>query len=253
MASSLWNKCEGESHLRRLAARPWRVVESQSMISTRKIVDSVAEQELLEQMIDAVKPPLPPWPRLSRLHYLLYTPFRHPPLRYGSRFGTRFEPGIWYGSRALRTAFAEVAYYRLVFLEGTAADLGSVTVELSAFRAEVRARRAVDLTRPPFAAHAAAISSKTSYRSSQALGREMRAAGIEVFVYGSARDPEQGDNLGLFVPAFSSDKPSAPEAWVSTANRDKVELVKKDIFRRRQFVFQRSAFEVGGRLPAPAV
>lgn len=250
--ASLWQKCDGSSHLRRLEARPWRVVESQSMVSTRKIVDSLEEQELLEQLIDGVKPPLPPWPRLSSLHYLLYTPFRHPPLRHGSRFGARFEPGIWYGARALRTAFAEVAYYRLVFLEGTEADLGSVTVELSAFRAEVRSRRAVDLTRPPFASHAAAISSRTSYRSSQALGREMRAAAVEVFVYESARDPDRGANIGLFVPAFSSDTPSVPEAWVCTASRDKVELVKKDVFRRRRFVFERSVFEVGGRLPSPA-
>lgn len=233
--------------------RPWRVVESQSIISTRKLVDSVEEQELLEQLIDGVKPPLPPWPRLARLHYLLSTPFRHPPLRHGSRFGTRFEPGIWYGSRALRTAFAEVAYYRLVFLEGTEAALGSIAVELSAFRAGVRTRRAVDLTRPPFAAHAAAISSRTSYRSPQALGRDMRAAGVEAFVYVSARDPQEGANVGLFVPAFSSDVPSVPEAWICTANRSRVELVKKDVFKQRRFAFLRGEFEVGGRLPSPAV
>lgn len=253
MAASLWNRCGGASHLRRLETRPWRVVESQSVISTRKIVDSVQEQELIEQMIDGVKPPLPPWPRLSRLHYLLYTPFRHPPLRHGSRFGTRFEPGIWYGSRVLRTAFAEVAYYRLLFLEGSEAELGSISVELSAFRAQVRTRRAVDLTRPPFAAHAGAIGSRTSYRSSQALGRDMRAAGVEAFVYLSARDRERGANVGLFVPVFSSDVPSVPESWVCTASQSRVELVKKDVFKKRQFVFQRDAFEVDGRLPAPSV
>ncbi len=81
----------------------------------------------------------------------------------------------------------------------------------------------------------------------------MRGAGVEAFAYESARDPERGANVGLFVPAFSSDKPGVPEAWVCTANRDKVELVKKDIFKRRQLVFQRAAFEVGGRLPVPAV
>ncbi len=222
------------------------------MVSTRKIVDSVEEQELLEQLIDGVKPPLPPWPRLSGLHYLLSTPFRHPPLRHGSRFGTRFEPGIWYGSRALRTAFAEVAYYRLVFLQGTQAELGSISVELSAFRAAVRTSRGVDLTRPPFAEHAGAIASKTSYRSSQALGRDMRTAGVEAFVYPSARDPERGANIGLFVPVFSSDVPTVPEGWVCTASRDRVELVKKDVFRRRNLAFERGTFEVNGRLPSPA-
>jgi hypothetical protein len=81
----------------------------------------------------------------------------------------------------------------------------------------------------------------------------MRAAGVEAFVYSSARDPEHGANVGLLVPVFSSDVPTVPESWVCTAGRSRVELVKKDVFRRRQFVFQRDAFEVGGQLPAPAV
>lgn len=223
------------------------------MVSTRKLVDSVAEQELLEQLVDGVKPPLPPWPKLAGLHYLLSTPFRHPPLRHGSRFGRRIEPGIWYGSRSLRTALAEVAYYRLVFLDGTEAELGPTTVELSAFRAHVRTRRGIDLMRSPFEAHRAAISSKTSYRTSQALGRDMRAAGVECFVYASARDPEGGSNIGLFVPAFADPRPTVPETWVCTADRRQVEVIKKDVFLRRHVAFVRHVFEVGGRLPCPAL
>src|SRR5206468_1269503 len=36
------------------------------------------------------------------------------------------ERGIWYGSLALPTASAEVAYYRLIFLDASAAELGTV-------------------------------------------------------------------------------------------------------------------------------
>ena len=53
-------------------------------------------------------------------HYLLATPFRYPPLPYGSRFGSRFEPSLFYGARSASTALAESAYYRFVFWSGMA-------------------------------------------------------------------------------------------------------------------------------------
>ena len=56
------------------------------------------------------------------------------------------------------TAMAETAYYRLVFLEGTTADLSPLTVELSAFQVDVRTRAAVDLLRPPFSSEPDAVS-----------------------------------------------------------------------------------------------
>src|SRR5207248_76706 len=105
------------------------------------------------------------------------------PLRNGSRFGRRHERGIFYGSETPRTAFAEVAYYRLLLLEGTNAALSPLTVVLSAFQVGLAAMRAVDLSRGPFARHQGAISSKTSYSASQALGGEMREAGVDLFRY----------------------------------------------------------------------
>src|SRR5687768_15988678 len=70
MSSSIWMQCEGDSELRPLQLEPWRVVESQHQISTRKLVDSDAEQQVLEQLIDAAKPA----DRTGRrLHYLLFT------------------------------------------------------------------------------------------------------------------------------------------------------------------------------------
>src|SRR3954470_4873943 len=136
MSSSIWMQCGGASNARALETEPWRVVEAQHQVSTRKLVESDEEQRLLEELIDAAKPPER---TRSRLHYLLFTPFRYPPLRHGSRFGTRHEPGIWYGSESLHTAFAEVAYYRLLFLEGTRARLEPLETTLTAFSVNVRA------------------------------------------------------------------------------------------------------------------
>ena len=38
----------------------WRLVEAQHHVSTLKLVDSVAQQEVLEDLIETTKPPLPP-------------------------------------------------------------------------------------------------------------------------------------------------------------------------------------------------
>ena len=113
MSSSIWTRCAGDSEIRPLGLSPWRVVEAQHQVSTRKLVDSADEQILLEELIDRAKPP---YTTPARLHYLLATPFRYPPLRHGSRFGRRHERGIWYGSSTRRAAFAEISYYRLLFL-----------------------------------------------------------------------------------------------------------------------------------------
>lgn len=253
MSRSIWTQCAGSSERRRLALTAWRVVESQYVTSTRQLVDSDAEQAVLEAMLERVKPPFSAEPALVRLHFLLSTPFRHPPLLHGSRFGSRAERGIWYGAVALPTVLAEVAYYRLVFLAGTSAALGTVTVELSAFTATLQTRRGVDLTAPPFDRFVRQISSPTSYAASQRLGAEMRADGVEAFLYISARDPERGVAVGLMAPVFTQRRPSAPETWSCTATHERVEFRKKDLLRPRGLAFARSVFLERGVLPSPAL
>lgn len=231
-----------------------RVVEAQHVVGTRRLVDSALEQELLEEMIERVKPRAPDDGRRPRLHYLLAAPFRYPPLRHGSRFGTRGERGIFYGSLGTQAAMAEVAYYRLVFLEGTSADLPPLHVSLTSFRVPLRSSSAVDLTKPPFAAHEEQIASPVSYLESQALGAEMRAAGIEIFVYRSARDREGGQNVGVFSPgAIAAVRPRRLETWLCVATRETVEIARKDFFRDEVFAFPREDFLVAGELPAPAL
>jgi hypothetical protein len=228
----------------------WRVVESQHQIATRKLVTTDAEQQLLEQLIEGVKPPDP---TRGRLHYLLATPFRYPPLPYGSRYGTRAERGIWYGSETRPTAFAEVAYYRLLFLEGTKATLPVLEIDLTAFRASIRTARGVDLSAPPFTAHVDALASPSSYAATQALGRAMRAARVEAFRYVSARDAQRGINVAAFEPSvFGRRQPRSLETWRCTATRERVEVTRRDYFQRASFAYPRAQFLVAGVLPAPA-
>jgi len=249
----LWQSSSGARRIRSLSAHPFRSVESQHLVSTRKLVDTDEEQRVLEELIDAQKPPRKD-EATRPLHYLLYTPFRYPPLPHGSRFGTRSEPGIWYGSLERRTVLAETAYYRLLFLEGTSAELAPLDLELTLFRVRVKTPRGVDLTRAPFAMHADELASKSRYAVTQALGRAMREAGVEAFRYRSARDVEGGANLGVFsARAFSERKPNGIESWFCRVERARVEFSEKSLFARRSLAFSREEFLVRGRLPSPAV
>ena len=250
MSSDIWTRCAGESELTSLQLEPWRVVEAQHQVSTRKLVDSDAEQQVLEELIDSVKPPHPN----QRLHYLLSTPLRYPPLRYGSRFGTVLDPGIWYGAESIRTALAESAYYRLVFLEGTRAELGALRTEHTAFRARVRTEHGIDLTVAPWTAWSDVISSPVEYDPTQRLGGAMRRAGVEAFRYVSARDPDRGINVGVFsARVFGRAKPRGFETWHCISTRAGVEFRKRDYFERTVLGFDRETFLVDGLLPAPAL
>jgi hypothetical protein len=251
MPSSIWTRSAGRSRIRPLTAAPWRVVEAQHLVATRKLVDSDREQAILEDLLERAKPPLAGG---AGLHYLLFTPFRYPPLGHGSRFGSRWEPGIWYGSDALATAFAEVAYYRFVFFEGTEADLGAIETDHTAFRAPVATARGVDLTAAPFVRWRARLASRTSYAETQPLGAAMRDAGVEACRYASARDTGGGTNIALFAPgAFAARRPRALQTWHSVTTGASVEVSKRDYFDRQRFRFTREAFLVDGLLPQPAV
>ena len=197
MSSLIWTRCAGKSRLTFLQLAAFRVVEDQYKIITRRLVDSAGEQERLEQLIESVKPPVPMGPAWTRLNYLLSTPFRYPPLAHGSRFGTRRERGIWYGSETVDTALAEVAFWRLRFLNRTAAVIIS-EAGFTSFSVRLRSSHAVDLTARPFRNYQDRISSATSYADSPALGTDMRNDGVEFCRYFSARDPKKGLNLAVF-------------------------------------------------------
>lgn len=254
MLPSIWTRCAERFSARRLNRRAWRAVEDQSVNSTRKLVDSDAEQALLEALIDGVKPNWPVGDRMRGLHYLLATPFRYPPLRHGSRFGTRAERGIFYGAETRRTVLAEKAYYQCLFLAGTRAVFASpVTQSLTLFQFGIATRHGADLTRPPFAEFEAEISSPVSYAESQPLGLELRRAGVEGFKFRSARDPQRGINVALFEPAFQPKRPVAAERWICTSTRERIELKPGLVAKGEALTFAETLFEREGALPAPGV
>ena len=187
---NVWELCDGKQSVIPLSVEPWRVVEDQHILSSRDLVDSIEEHDLLEELIEESKPVIE-----KGKNYLIFTPFRYPPLKYGSRFGSTFEPSLWYGSLELETAFTEVAYYRLKFFADSHADLGYVEISMTAFRAIIVSNKGIDLTNKPFNKYTQYISNKNTYEYSQLLGTHMREDNIEVFIYSSARTSAMTKNI----------------------------------------------------------
>lgn len=145
----IWLQCKGINHVKPFMAKIYRLVESQEQIATLGLVNNVHEQGILEDLLESTKSPLPA--DTYSLHYLLSTPFRYPPLKYGSRFGTTFEQGIFYGSLNLHTALTETAYYRFVYMLGPEAPYEHpISNQYSSFSVKVRSDRGIFLDHPPF-------------------------------------------------------------------------------------------------------
>lgn len=233
---NIWEVCQGEQHVVTLRKEPWRIVEAQHISSSRDLVDTLEEHDFLEELLEASKPPIP-----KQKDYLIFTPFRYPPLKHGSRFGQYYEPSLWYGSQELRTAFAEVAYYRLQFFNDTTASLDYVEIPMTAFQTHLTTQRGIDLTKAPFNAYTAQISHKQSYEYSQALGTAMRAAEIEAFLYFSARTQEPAKNIAAFTPAVFQQKNNQyihhQQNWLCLANHQRIEFTRLGILERERWIF----------------
>lgn len=239
---SLWNSCEGETHRKKIEVQSWRIVEAQHISSSRDLVDSIEEHDLLEELLEASKPNI-----VTDKHYLIFTPFRYPPLKYGSRFGRSYEPSLWYGSMDLQTAFSEVAYYRLKFFDDTSANLGFSEIPMTAFNAYLKSNNGIDLTKYPFSDHQDKISNKKSYEYSQALGTDMRQAGIELFIFASARAKYIGKNSVAFTPDVFIKRDNHYVAnmqnWQCLTNKNNIEFTRLDILSRERLSFFKEDFE----------
>lgn len=198
----------------RVSVRLWRAVEAQHVVSTRRLVDSLEEQRLLEDVLESTKPPVPA--AAERLHYLLFTPFRYP-APHASRFRGIQDPGIFYGGVSVRTACAELGYWRWRFLDDSEGLASLGPAQQTLFEVGVRTR-AVDLERAPYSKDAARWRHPDDYSATQAFARSARENGVSLILYGSVRDPEPGRCGAVLNPsAFSSPEPISPtQTWLLT-------------------------------------
>lgn len=182
-----------------------RIVEAQHIASTMKIVDNAEEQNLLELLLEESKPLQPD--TAKHLHYLLATPFRYNPYRGGSRFRTETDEGIFYGAESIRTAGAELGYWRWKFLND-AIELEKIDpVAHTAFKVEIKTL-VVDLRKEPFNKDSNLWTHPTDYSATQKFSRNARNAEIGAIIYKSVRDAIDSWCIAILNPnAFAKYEP----------------------------------------------
>ena len=200
----------------------WRGVETQYASSSLQLVDSHAEHDVLELLLEGSKPPLPP--AAKGKHFLLFTPFRYTPA-HDSRFRAGGHLGIWYGARELEGACAEVGYWRMRFILDSAGLVQrKITTHHTFFQARV-AGSCIDLMAPPWDAFAHAWKDSTDYAQTHRVANAAEAAGVQVIQYESVRAPGCAC-FAVFTPAALSEPRGgldrSRQTWTCTATHDRV-------------------------------
>lgn len=246
MSSTTWTPAALSAEAGPLEGRCWRLVEAQHHVSTLKLVDTLEAQDLLESLIENAKPAVPP--ECRHLHYLLSTPFR-----YGAAYpaGSRFRRagltrGVFYAAETPGAAVAEMAFYRLLFYaESPDTPWPANPAEYTAFAAELRTARAIDLT--AFAADHDRWAHPTDYQASQQLADDARAVNIDVIRYASVRDPRQGVNLALLTcTVFTNAEPTCWQTWRMHLQPSGVQAICE--FPKMRRAFDRMAFASDPRI-----
>ncbi len=226
----------------------WRVVEGQHHVSTLPLVDTIAEQERLEQLIEATKPVLPV--ECRGLNYLLFTPFRYRPYPHGSRFRRAgLSPGVFYAAAQAETAMAEAVFYRLLFFaESPATPWPANASEHTAFSVKYGGK-ALDLTRPPLARQRAKWMHPTDYTACQDLADQARMAEVEVLRFAPARDPRHRINVALpTCRAFRGKAPTDRQSWRIRLSPSGAQAVRE--FPKGHLDFPRDTFAADPRIAA---
>jgi hypothetical protein len=191
----------------------WRLIENQYRSSTVRIVDTDAEQQVLEQALEDTKPPVP---RACRhLDYRLWSPFRYGRYPRASRFRRAGPtPGVWYGSEDPVTAVCESAWGSLRFFAASpGTPLPRWPVEHTAVMADIRTETAIDLTLPEMAGQGR-WTDPDDYADCLALADRVRTEGCDAIRYASVRHPDHAPNLAvLSCRAFAQPAPIALQTW----------------------------------------
>ncbi|MEX2476012.1 RES family NAD+ phosphorylase [Marinobacter sp.] len=245
----------------------YRVVESQEEIATTALVDNIQQQMRLEELLERSKPRRPE--DTEDLHYLLATPFRYPPLKFGSRFGRPFEKSLFYGAMAINTALAEAAFYRFVFINDMVSPYPRPLKTLhTLFATRMRTGRGIRLQDNAWEDLHEELTDPASYDACQQVGTAMREAGIEGFQFLSARARQaglyrlpyspatgtEGVNAALFSPrALKDSKPRNRYRLIIMADPTTVTMsLTNEDGQKTASAFALDTFMVGGKLPLPA-
>ena len=221
MSSSTWTPHAVASEAFRWDGTIWRIVESQHVASTMKVVDDADEQAVLEALLEGSKPLIPR--EAAHLDYLLATPFRYWPRPGGSRFRAVGDPGVFYGAEDVRTAAAEVGYWRWRFLKDAVSLARLGPVPHTAFSAEI-GTLVIDLQAPPFSSQARLWEDPADYASTQALASVAREAKLGAIQYRSVRASAPAWCMAVLEPgAFAKPAPNpVQQTWYLAVSPEQV-------------------------------
>ena len=259
-----WKSIDWEKVIQPIHGTLYRLVESQEQIATRQLLNTLEEQALLEEMLDAVKPPYPE--NMAHLHYLLKSPFRYPPLKWGSRFGRTFEPSIFYGGCSVEVTLVESAYYRFIFWHSMQAPPPKPIMRSvhTLFSVDYKTQKGVQLQSAPFHQYHDALRHPSNYSFAQTLGTVMRSQQVELFEYCSARTTQnqeksqnkklnirEGICVGLFTAdSFCTNQPKERQQCFCDMSAD--EIIFKAVESSELIRFPLDQFLLDGVLPMPA-
>ena len=235
MSSRIWTTRAVASEAATARFDLWRAVEAQYVAATMALVDSVAEQHVLERLLEESKQPIPAAAR--SLHWLLFTPFRYPPPPGGSRFRGPEDPGVFYGADEIRTACAELGYWRWRHLLETPALAAMPTKPQTVFRAQV-STLCIDLRLQPFSQDRARWTRPDDYGACQRFAATAREAKLGAIRYESVRDPERGGCCAVLAPdAFGKGAPLEQQSWMLSVSRDEVVWQRAGTLRPIELAF----------------
>lgn len=199
------------------------------------LTDTLEEQQVLERLLDEATPVVPAAAR--KLHWLLFTPFRYPPPQGGSRFRGPNDPGVFYGADAIRTACAELGYWRWRHLLDTPALAAMPAKPQTVFRAQV-ATACVDLRKNPFATEREVWTDRDDCAPCQRFAGTAREAGVGVVRYESVFDPVRGGCGAVLTPSsFGRASPIEQQTWMLSVAHDRVVWQRTGVLREQAFEF----------------
>jgi len=197
-----------------------RFVLVEASAATQKITDSLAEFELIENLVAKSVEEIDL--KFEKLHTLLAKPFLTRPHAKGSRFGSPTSKGVFYSAINLSTAAAERGFYVQKFLFDSPGLL-VLNQRHSQFLSSVSVQ-SIDTRLPPFHKDFEIFENKFSYAYTQKFADVVRQSKVGAIKYKSVRDPNGGVCLAILTPdGFSKPNPtSIDSAWTCYASLEKV-------------------------------
>lgn len=244
-ASEVFALSGGLSHYQQQVCR---IVETQEYSGSLSLVDNLDEQSVLELILDDYKPPYAEGSK--ERHYLISSPFRYPPLEYGSRFGSVIEPSYFYASESVESCLAEAAFYRFMLVDGTVLPYQkTITSKHDLFYVNAESANAIDLCNIKQSAILNELSHPSSYLISQSIGKHCRNKGATLLRFYSARSEQQGINVAIDNHSvITSTVPLNITPYICELDCQQ-NKVRFSAPRNFPVSFQRSQFEVNGQFP----